>query len=456
MKRIKFPDGFLWGTATASYQIEGAWNEDGKGESIWDMVSHLPGKIMNGDTGDIACDHYHRYKEDVKLMKELHLNAYRFSISWPRIFPSGRGEVNEKGVAFYDNLIDELLKNEIEPVVTLYHWDLPLALHEIGGWENREVVEAYVEYTKFMFDYYGDRVKKWITFNEPAIFTVTFYRSNAFTGKSNIKGGYIASTNVNVAHAKAVNAYRNSKYNDGEIGITLNLSHVYPISESSLNSKAVNFIDGIFNRWFLDPIFNASYPKDILNFLKVKYDFPPIPKEDLALLKNNPVDFLGINNYSCTWVGTDNSEDLTSVNKLVKHERRESREYSEYGWETCPEGFYDLLIRVNNDYNHPTIYITENGTAGKDNIIENGVVQDEDRLNYLKKYFKAAYKAIQNGVKLKGYFVWSFLDNFEWFAGYFIRFGIIRVNYETQERIWKKSAQWYREVIAENGFDTDS
>lgn len=279
MKRIKFPDGFLWGTATASYQIEGAWNEDGKGESIWDMVSHSPGKIMNGDTGDIACDHYHRYKEDVKLMKELHLNAYRFSISWPRIFPSGRGEVNEKGVAFYDNLIDELLKNEIEPVVTLYHWDLPLALHEIGGWENREVVEAYVEYTKFMFAYYGDRVKKWITFNEPAIFTVTFYRSDAFTGKSNIKGGYIASTNVNVAHAKAVNAYRNSKYNDGEIGITLNLSHVYPISESSLNSKAVNFIDGIFNRWFLDPIFNASYPKDILNFLKVKYDFPPIPKE---------------------------------------------------------------------------------------------------------------------------------------------------------------------------------
>ena len=453
MKKIQFPTGFLWGAATASYQIEGAWNEDGKGESIWDMVSHKPGKIMNGDTGDIACDHYHRYKEDVKLMNELNLNAYRFSISWPRIFPSGRGAVNEKGVAFYDNLIDELLKNDIEPVVTLYHWDLPLALHKIGSWENNEVVEAYVEYAKFLFDHFGDRVKKWITFNEPAIFTVSFYRSDAFTGKSNIKGGYIASTNVNVAHAKAVNAYRNSKYNDGEIGITLNLSHVYPVSESPLNSKAVKFIDGIFNRWYLDPIFNASYPKDILDFLTAKYDFPPIPKEDLKLLKDNPVDFLGINNYSCMWVGADNSEELTSVNTLVKQERREDREYSAYGWETSPEGFYDLLIRVNKDYNHPSIYITENGMAGVDDIIEEGIVQDEDRLNYLKKYFEAAYRAIENGVKLKGYFIWSLLDNFEWFAGYSIRFGIIRVNYKSQERIWKKSALWYQNVITENGFE---
>jgi len=454
LRRIKFPDGFLWGTATASYQIEGAWNEDGKGESIWDMVSHTPGKIGNEDTGDIACDHYHRYKEDVQLMKQLNLNAYRFSISWPRIFPLGRGEINEKGVTFYDNLINELLKNEIQPVVTLYHWDLPLALQEIGSWENREVVEAYVEYTKFMFDHYGDRVKKWITFNEPAIFTVAFYRNDAFTGKSNIKGGYIASTNVNVAHAKAIKAYRNSKYHDGEIGITLNLSHVYPISKSSLNSKAVRFIDGIFNRWYLDPVFKASYPKDILDFLNARFDFPPIPKKDLEILKNNPIDFLGINNYSCMWVGADKPEDLTSVNKLVKQERKEGREYSEYGWEVCPEVFFDLLVRIDKDYNHPSIYITENGMACKDDIIKDGIVQDEERLNYLKLYFESAHRAIKNGVDLKGYFIWSLLDNFEWFAGYSIRFGIIRVNYENQERIWKKSAQWYRDVIAKNGFET--
>ena len=453
MEKIRFPTGFLWGTATASYQIEGAWNEDGKGESIWDMVSHKPGKIRNGDTGDIACDHYHRYKEDVQIMKAMNLNAYRFSISWSRIFPSGKGEINEKGVEFYDNLINELLNNEIEPVVTLYHWDLPLALHDIGGWENQEVVDAYIEYAKYVFDHFGDRIKKWITFNEPAIFTVAFYRSDAFTGKSNIRGGYIASTNVNLAHATAVNAYRNSKYNDGEIGITLNLSHVYPVFESPLNSKAVKFIDGIFNRWYLDPIFKASYPQDVLNFLRAKYDFPPIPEEDLKLLKDNPIDFLGINNYSCMWVGANNSEELTSINKLVKQERMEDREYSAYGWETCPDGFFDLLMRVDKEYHHPLIYITENGMACKDDLFENGIVQDEDRINYLKKYFKAANKAIQNGVNLKGYFIWSLLDNFEWFAGYSIRFGLIRVNYKTQERIWKKSALWYRDVIAENGFD---
>jgi beta-glucosidase len=220
-----------------------------------------------------------------------------------------------------------------------------------------------------------------------------------------------------------------------------------------LNLKAVKFIDGILNRWYLDPIFNASYPKDILDYLTAKYDFPSIPKEDLKLLKDNPVDFLGINNYSCTWVGADNSEELTSVNKLVKQERREGREYSVYGWETCPEGFFDLLIRVNKDYNHPSIYITENGMAAKDDIIEEGIIQDEDRLNYLKRYFEAAYRAIENGVNLKGYFIWSLLDNFEWFAGYSIRFGIIGVDYKTQERVWKRSALWYRDVIAENGFD---
>ncbi len=455
MRRIKFPDGFLWGTATASYQIEGAWNEDGKGESIWDMVSHTPGRIRNGDTGDIACDHYHRYKEDVQLMKQLNLKAYRFSISWPRIFPSGRGEINEKGVAFYDNLINELLKNDIEPVVTLYHWDLPLALHEIGGWESREVVEAYVEYTKFMFDHYGDRVKKWITFNEPAIFTVMFYGAGLFTGKSNIKGGYIASTNVNVAHAKAVSAYRNSKNSDGGIGITLNLSHVYPQSKSTLDSKAAKLIDGIYNRWYLDPIFRAEYPKDILDYLKERYNFPPISENDLKLLKANPIDFLGVNNYSCTRTAAKKPEDLSSISRLIKRKRIGGHEYSEYGWEVSPEGFYDLLVRIDKDYNHPPIYITENGMAGKDDIIENGIVQDEDRLNYLKQYFKNAHRAIKDGVDLRGYFIWSLLDNFEWVAGYSIRFGLIRVNFENQERIWKKSALWYRDVIAENGFETE-
>ncbi|MHA1985528.1 MAG: GH1 family beta-glucosidase [Promethearchaeota archaeon] len=455
MRKIEFPKDFLWGTATASYQIEGAWNEDLKGENIWDMISHTPGKIRNGDTGDVACDHYHRYKEDVQLMKQLNLNAYRFSISWSRIFPEGIGKVNKKGVEFYDNLINELIANDIEPVVTLYHWDLPSALQKIGSWESREVVDAYVEYAKFMFNHYGDRVKKWITFNEPQIFTVTFYGGGLFTGKPNLRGGYIASTNVNVAHAKAVKAYRNSKYPDGSIGITLNLTHVYPKTKSSLNSEAAYFIDGIYNRWYLDPIFKGEYPEDILNFLKTKFSFPDIPKRDLELLNKNPIDFLGINNYACTWVAAEKPEDLTSISKLIKTKRIEGREYSTYGWEVCPEGFYDLIMRIDRDYHHPVIYITENGYADKDDNIENGIVQDDDRVNYLKRYFKAANDAITEGVKLKGYFIWSLLDNFEWLSGFSIRFGIIRVNFETQERLWKKSAQWYKDVIAQDGFNLD-
>ncbi|MHA2009897.1 MAG: GH1 family beta-glucosidase [Promethearchaeota archaeon] len=453
MKKIDFPDGFLWGTATASYQIEGAWNEDGKGENIWDRVSHTPGKVRNGDTGDVACDHYHRYKEDVQLMKQINLNAYRFSISWSRIFPLGRGKINEKGVTFYDNLINELLENGIEPVVTLYHWDLPSKIHDIGSWESREVVEAYVEYVKFMFDHFGDRVKKWITFNEPAVFAVMFHGGGVFSGKSDFRGGYIASTNVNVAHAKAIEAYRNSKHPDGKIGITLNLTHVYPKTKSSLNSKAVELIDGIFNRWYLDPIFKATYPEDVLEYLSKRFEFPPILKEDLELLKANPVDFLGINNYSCTWVEASKPEDLTSVSKLIKRNRIKDREYSEYGWEVCPEGFFDLITRVDRDYNHPVIYITENGMACKDDIIKEGIIQDDDRVRYLEKYFEAAHRAIKEGVDLRGYFIWSLLDNFEWLSGFSIRFGIIRVNFETQERIWKKSALWYKDVITNNGFE---
>ncbi|MBY8985107.1 MAG: beta-glucosidase [Candidatus Lokiarchaeota archaeon] len=454
-KEINFPEEFLWGTATASYQIEGAWNEDLKGESVWDMVSHTPGRVRNGDTGDVACDHYHRYKEDVQIMKQLNLNAYRFSISWPRIFPEGKGKVNKKGVEFYDNLINELIANDIEPVVTLYHWDLPLTLQKIGSWESREVVDAYVEYAKFIFGHYGDRVKKWITFNEPQIFTVTFYGGGVFTGNFDLRGGYIASINVNAAHAKAVKAYRASKHPDGNIGITLNLSQIYPKTQSTLNSKATHFIDGITNRWYLDPVLKGEYPKDILSFLNKKFNFPSIPKEDIILLKDNPIDFLGINNYSCTWVAAENPGDLTSVRKLIKSERVEGREYSEYGWEVCPEGFFDLLVRIDKDYNHPIIYITENGFAGKDDKSINGIVQDDDRLNYLKKYFEAAYRAIKKGVKLKGYFIWSLLDNFEWLQGYSLRFGLIRVDYETQKRIWKMSAQWYRDLITQNGFKID-
>ena len=467
MKKIAFPEGFLWGAATSSYQIEGAWNEDGKGESLWDYISHNLGIISNNDTGDVACDHYHRYKEDVALMKEMGLKAYRFSISWPRIFPTGRGEVNRKGLEFYDNLINELIENNIQPVVTLYHWDLPLALQSIGGWANREVSDAFVEYATLMFNHFNDRVKLWITFNEPQVFTLLYY-SFGFL-EEGIPGGFQASHNVNVAHAQAVEAYRQSEYSDGKIGITLNLSTVYPKTDSDLDKQATAIVDNITNRWFLDPVLKGTYPKEISNAINEEFGLT-FPSNDLSLLKSVlPMDFLGVNNYSCNRVGVSKPEDLadivTFLNNYVagvttgEERREEGCEYSEMGWEICPQGFYDLLVNLNQDYDHPLLYITENGMACKDDKIINKVVQDDDRIDYLKRYLEATSRAINTGVNLQGYFVWSFLDNFEWLHGFSKRFGLIYVNFDkneygsTQERIWKKSGQWYRDVILNNGFN---
>ena len=451
MRKLKFPAGFIWGAATASYQVEGAWNEDEKGENIWDVAVHTPGKIKNGDTGDIACDHYHRFIEDIALMKQLGIKAYRFSISWARIFPSGKGDPNSKGVSFYDKLINTLLDNGIEPVITLFHWDLPVKLQVIGGWESSEVVDAYVDYASFMFRHFGDRVKKWITFNEPIVFTIGFY-SEGFFGEKNIRSGFIAARNVIVAHAKAIRAYRSSLHSDGKIGITLDLFSVYPITDSSLDKTAAVIIDGLFNRLFLDPVLKASYPKDIVRILNDLFNLPAIPKEDLLLLKDNRIDFLGVNNYRPHRVHAESHQDLTDVGALLVHEPIEGYQYSEMGWEVFPDGLYDLLIRIDKDYNHPVIYITENGMACKDDIIVDGIVQDDDRLNYLKQYFEAAHRAIKEGVDLKGYFVWSLMDNFEWLEGFSKRFGLLRVDFKTQERSWKKSAYWYQDVIKQNGF----
>jgi len=454
MREIRFPEGFVWGASTSSYQIEGAWNEDGKGESVWDAICHTKKVIHNGDTGDVACDHYHRYKEDVQLMKEMNLQAYRFSVSWPRIFPKGKGKINHKGVEFYDNLINELIANDIEPFVTLYHWDLPLIFNKIGAWESREVVDAFVSYAKFMFNHYGDRVKKWITFNEPLVFAVWFYLLGLYSGRD-IRASFWATHLINVAHAKVIEVYHDSDNSDGLIGITLNLDSVYPKTDSSLDKEAVIILDGFLNRWFLDPIFKAEYPSDTLALLEKSFDFPSIPDEDIQLLKDNPLDFLGINNYSYQRVNLKKPiKKPADFFKLFLPKKSEMGvEVSEMGWEVCPDGLYDLLKRVDRDYDHLLIYITENGMACKDDIIIDKVVQDDDRLSYLQRYLTAANSAMNEGVNLKGYFVWSLLDNFEWIEGYSKRFGLIRVDFETQERIWKKSAFWYRDLIAKNGFD---
>ena len=414
MKKCTFPAEFIWGAATSSYQIEGAWNEDGKGKNIWDSISHTPGMVKNGDTGNVACDHYHHYNEDVQLMAEMGLKAYRFSISWSRIFPEGKGDINPKGVEFYDNLIDELLKYNIEPFITLYHWDLPLKMNKLGAWESREVVEAFVDFSTFMFDHYGDRVKYWITFNEPMIFTLYFYMLGAYGKRGDFSGGIRSSHLVNIAHAKAVKAYRTSKYPDGKIGITLNLSSIYPKKESSLNKKATVLVDGIYNRWYLDPVLKARYPSDVLEILNKKVDLSHITSEDLNLLEDNQGDFLGVNNYSWTRVEIKKESDLNNLAKLIAPRKPEKNvETSEMGWEVCPDALHDLLRRIDKDYNHPIIYITENGMACKDDMIIDGMIQDDDRISYIQRYLKAAHDAIKKEVKLKGYFVWSLMDNFE-------------------------------------------
>jgi len=453
MKETIFPADFIWGAATASYQIEGAWNEDGKGESIWDVISHTPGKVANGDTGDLACDHYHRYKEDVAFMKQLGLKAYRLSIAWPRIFPQGRGKINKAGLNFYHNLINELLTHNIEPVVTMYHWDLPSCLQKIGGWESREIIDCFTDYAQVLFDNFGDRVKYWITFNEPAVFTMHFYTSGIHFDKKDIRAGFLASHHVNCAHAKTIEAYRKSKFNQGVIGITLNLGQVYAKTNSEHDRAAAHIIDTILNRWYLDPVLKARYPEELLNHLEREFALT-FAADDYELLKDNPIDFLGINMYSCSRPFVNSPDELNNADIIfnnMQSYRKEGAQYTEKGWEVRPQSLYDLLLRVDKDYNHPVIYITENGMACRDDIIENGVVQDDDRIRYLNDHFKAAHAAIAQGVKLKGYFVWSLLDNFEWLDGYAMRFGLVKMDYKTQERSFKKSAFWYRDVIKNNG-----
>ncbi|MFX1556888.1 MAG: GH1 family beta-glucosidase [Promethearchaeota archaeon] len=453
MVEVRFPADFIWGAATSSYQIEGAWDEDGKGESVWDRLSHTPGKVKNGDTGDVACDHYHRYKEDVQMMKEIGLNAYRFSVSWPRIFPTGKGKINQKGVEFYDNLIDELLENGIEPFLTIYHWDLPIVFNEVGAWVSPKVVDAFVNYAEFLFNHYGDRVKYWITFNEPQVFTFLFYLLGLY-GKAKFELAIKATHMINMAHAKAVKAYRTSNHPDGKIGITLDLSHIYPKNDTELDIKGARLKDGLNNRWFLDPVLKGTYPEDAMDLIRKNYDFPVPSNKDLDLFKNNPIDFLGINNYFCERVDIKKEKDLDNIWKLlVSLQSKVDVEVSEMGWEICPQGFYDLLKRVDKDYEHIEIHITENGMACKDDEVIEGIIQDDDRISYLKRYLTAAHNAIQDGVNLKSYFLWSLMDNFEWAYGYTMKFGIVEILPESLERRWKKSAFWYKNVIEKNGFN---
>lgn len=441
----KFPEDFLWGAATAAYQIEGAAHEDGRGESIWDRFSHTPGKTFNGDSGDVACDHYHRYPADIQLMTDLGLHAYRFSIAWSRILPTGTGQVNEAGLAFYDRLVDALLKAGITPFVTLYHWDLPQALDDHGGWLNRDSADHFVNYADIVSRRLGDRVKHWITFNEPfCISYVSYTWGGHAPGHQDFS--YAEANRVNhhvyLGHGKAVPVIHANS--GGKVGIVLNMTPMYPATDSEADRAAADRMDAQSNRWFADPIFKGAYPADRLALLGAAA--PEIRPGDMQII-SAPIDFLGVNYYSRSVV-----KDAPQAANVEKTEsvKIPASEYTEMNWEVYPDGLRELLERVHRDYQPQEIYVTENGCATPDHL--NGVspVPDPRRVAYLKGHFEAAYRAITAGVPLKGYFVWSLMDNFEWAYGYSKRFGITYVDYATQRRIPKQSYQFYQQVIRAN------
>lgn len=429
---MRFPDDFLWGVATASYQIEGAFNEDGRGESIWDRFSKTPGKVLHGHTGDVACNHYHLYKEDVALIKDLGVDSYRFSIAWPRILPQGSGSVNQKGLDFYKRLVDELLANGIKPAATLYHWDLPQILENHGGWLNRDTAKHFQDYAQIVFESLGDVIDSWITLNEPWCSAYLGYGNGHHApGRQSFAEHFGAAHHLLLAHGLALQAYKQLNLS-AEIGITLNLIPQYPASSKPADIDATRQADGFQNRWYLDPVFKGHYPQDLPEFLI--YVDPYVQEQDLKLI-SAPIDFLGINFYSRAIIAADQTGKPQS----------QPAQYpvTAMGWEVYPQGLYDLLLRVHRDYGPIPLYITENGAAFHD-ILEQGQVADKERINYLEAHFAQAARAIAAGVPLKGYFLWSLLDNFEWAFGYERRFGIIYVDFETQQRILKDSAKWFK------------
>ena len=444
----QFPLDFIWGAATASYQIEGAWQADGKGESIWDRFSHTPGKIENGDTGDIATDHYNRWPEDILLMKEMGLKAYRFSLSWPRMLPAGRGRVNQAGVDFYSRLVDGLLEAGIEPFVTLYHWDLPQALQDQGGWPNRATADAFVEYADLVTRNLGDRVKSWMTLNEPWVSAYVGYQEGRHApGHQNLDEMLAAAHHLLLAHGTAVPVIR-ANVAASQVGIVLNLGAQVPASPSKADRAAAWQADGLLNRWYLDPLAGRGYPLDIVRLHDRPMDF--VQAGDLDKIAVS-LDFLGVNNYFRDVIRS------TAVPEAENHPRTIFTEPNptEMGWEIYPEGLYQILARVHFDYPFPAIYVTENGAAFADQVNSQGKVPDPRRIDYLHGHLEAAYRALEAGVPLRGYFVWSLLDNFEWSFGFSKRFGLIYVDYPTGRRIPKDSAAWYRQVIANNGLLPD-
>jgi len=440
MNRISFPDGFIWGAATSSQQIEGAAGKDGRGESIWDRFAAVSGKIEDGSNPAIACDHYHRWREDIELMKWLGLDAYRFSIAWPRIIPTGTGKVNPAGLDFYDTLVDGLLDAGIRPFPTLYHWDLP-----------QVTAEAFVEYSSVVTRRLGDRVKQWVTHNEPwCIATLGHEEGHHAPGHTEPAEALLAAHHLLLSHGWATVAIRR-EVTEAEVGIVHNYCPSYPATESEGDKDAARWFDGFFNRWYLDPVFRGSYPSDaVADRVGAGHlagpDMPFVMDGDMAAI-STPLDFLGLNYYS------RNVMKAGPDGKPADAKTVPADELTDMGWEVFPEGLYDSLLRVHQDYKPRKIYIAENGAAYDNPVDPEGRIADPKRITYLREHLLAARRAITDGVPLEGYFHWSLMDNFEWGFGFTKRFGLFGVDFETQKRIPKDSAFWYRDVLAANGVD---
>jgi len=438
MTSYKFPHNFLWGAATAAYQIEGAWNEDGKGESIWDRFSHTPGKIEDKSTGDIACNHYHHYVDDIALMRQLGLKAYRFSVAWTRILPAGKGAVNTLGLDFYDRLVDALCAANIEPLLTLHHWDYPQVLYESGGWANRDNLHYFADYATIVAKRLGDRVKSWTTFNEPGVIAWDGYLSGEHApGEQNKAKAAQVTHNLLVAHGLATQALRAADPKL-HVGIVLNLWGADPASEDPADIAAADLAWNRSETLFPHPLFRGYYHPEVLKSMAAENISIDIKAGDMALIAQK-LDFLGVNFYSRNLVSANGNTDPVP-----------GSEYTEMGWEVHAPALRRLLNRINNDYHLPPIYITENGAAFNDEVSADGKIHDPRRLDYLKNHFIQTRLAMQDGVDVRGYMVWSLLDNFEWGHGFTKRFGLIRVDYETQQRTVKDSGEWYSEVIRKN------
>lgn len=454
--KITFPSEFLWGAATASYQIEGGWNEDGRGESVWDRFSHTPGKIKDASTGDIACDHYHHWREDVGVMKSLGLRAYRFSIAWPRILPKGTGQINQAGLDFYSRLVDALLKENIQPFVTLFHWDLPQALQDRGGWGERSTAEAFVEYADIITHHLGDRVKNWITHNEPSVHAFLGHAGGEHApGLCDYRIALRVSHHLLLSHGWAIPVIRRNSPGS-QAGIVINMCHSQPASPSAYDYQATRSGHSMWVRWFTDPLYGHGYPADALAEHIQAGHLP----DGLSFVKEGDMDaiavqtdFMGINYYFRQIVRDPNTPEKQNLPITVHPAPPGPDNWQEMPkWEVYPDGLFELLSWLHFNYHIPCLYVTENGASYSTRPGPDGKVHDIHRLNYLREHIAAAHRAIQIGVPLKGYFVWSLLDNFEWAHGYTQRFGIVWVDYTTQQRIPKDSALWYRQVIADNGF----